>query len=257
MVPLHFTAHNIRLNDGRVTMPNAGRMTMEAYPNFISARNVLNLVYPGDKKGLRIVDLGCLEGGYAVEFARMGFDSLGIEARLSNFECCDFVKQNVDLPNLMFARDNVINISKYGIFDAAYCGGLLYHLDKPKAFLQQLASQIRRVMILDTHFSLNNVISSDFSLTPVIVNEGLPGRWYQEFLPETEQEKIDEFRWSAFHNASSFWPQREYLIELIYNLGFDMVFEQFDHYSPNIALNLKDGYHKFLRGTFVGIRSAK
>ena len=33
------------------------------------------------RSGMRVVDLGCLEGGYALEFARMGFETLGIEAR--------------------------------------------------------------------------------------------------------------------------------------------------------------------------------
>lgn len=257
MTSLHFTAHNIRLDDGRVTRPGPGAATMEAYPRFISARNILNLVYPGEKKGLRIVDLGCLEGGYAVEFARMGFDSLGIEARASNFECCDFVKKNVDLPNLKFARDNVMNIGEYGMFDAVFCCGLLYHLDQPKAFLEQLASQTKRVIILNTHFSLSHVESSNYTLSPPTMNEGLPGRWFGEFSPETPPEKIDALRWSSFHNTLSFWPQREYLIELIYRLGFDTVLEQFDDQRPNIASSLTNEYEKVLRGTFVGIRNDK
>jgi hypothetical protein len=47
-------------------------------------------------EGLRIADLGCLEGGYAVEFTRMGFSEVvGIEVRKSNFANCMFVKERV------------------------------------------------------------------------------------------------------------------------------------------------------------------
>jgi hypothetical protein len=54
---------------------------METDPRFVSARRVLETVFPGDKSKFRIADLGCLEGGYTVEFARMGFQALGLEVR--------------------------------------------------------------------------------------------------------------------------------------------------------------------------------
>jgi hypothetical protein len=249
-----FTAHNIRLDDNRTTKPDHGA-TMEAYPWFVSARNVINLVFPGEKNAIKIVDLGCLEGGYTVEFARMGLESLGIEIRNSNIECCKFVKDNVDLPNLRFVQDNVINISKYGDFDIAFCCGLLYHLDKPRAFLEQLAKQTRRMMILQTHFSLGHAGSQRFNLSPLVENEGLAGRWFGEFEQNISNEQLDLARWSSYHNNASFWIRREYLIDLIYKLGFDTVFEQFDSLKPEIAKNLINEYEGFLRGTFVGIRN--
>jgi hypothetical protein len=47
---------------------------------------MLNLVFPDGLRGKRIADLGCLEGGYAVEFARLGMNATGIEVRDSNFQ---------------------------------------------------------------------------------------------------------------------------------------------------------------------------
>jgi len=78
-----FTAHNVRLDNGIQTKAEVG-YTMDQYPAFKSAQRILNLVFQGDKKRFRIVDIGCLEGGYATEFARMGFESLGIEVRKEN-----------------------------------------------------------------------------------------------------------------------------------------------------------------------------
>ncbi|MGB9223237.1 MAG: SAM-dependent methyltransferase, partial [Mycobacterium sp.] len=77
---LEFTAHNIRLDDGTFTKPESTH-SMVDHPWFISARGILETVFPGDKSKLRLADVGCLEGGYAVEFARMGFRVLGIEVR--------------------------------------------------------------------------------------------------------------------------------------------------------------------------------
>ena len=105
---------------------------MPEQPHFLAdvpwcqgAKRVLKMLYGDAAAGKRVADLGCLEGGYALEFARMGFNSLGIEVRSSNFENCLEVKRRASLPNLDFAQDDVWNLAKYGPFDvisvAVYC----------------------------------------------------------------------------------------------------------------------------------------
>ena len=222
---------------------------------FTSAKRVLNLVFPNERQNCRVVDLGCLEGGFSVEFARLGFETLGIEVRDSNFQCCEYVKQHTDLPNLSFAKDNVLNISKYGEFDVAFCCGLLYHLDRPRAFLEQLAKQTKKLLIINTHFSLAaDNQNTRFKLSPLTINESLKGRWYGEFAEGVSMNDRDASRWSSFENNSSFWIQREELLGLIYNLGFGTVFEQFDSLAPNISSELESSYTNFMRGTFIGIK---
>jgi hypothetical protein len=76
---IQFTAHNIRLDDGSYTKPDEG-LSIDAHPWFLAAKRVLDATFPGDKSHLRIVDLGCLEGGYTVEFARLGFQAVGAVA---------------------------------------------------------------------------------------------------------------------------------------------------------------------------------
>ncbi len=250
-----FTAHNIVLDNGEHTKPEA-LYSMDKAPNFLSARRILNLVFPLNKEAFRIVDLGCLEGGYAVEFARMGFNTLGIELRDINYECCQYVKSKTNLPNLSFVQDDVLNIEQHGIFDAAFCCGILYHLDKPKAFLEKLAKQTRKLIIIQTHFSLaNEFITPNFKLSPIEMNEGLKGRWYKEFAADETAESRQLMRWSSFENSRSFWIQREELIDQIYRLGFTTVFEQFDSLAPDISGALQGDYLAQLRGTFVGIRN--
>ena len=74
---MKFTAHNIRLDDGRYTCPEVG-YTIADHPWCKSAAGLLSAVFPGDKSRIRVADLGCLEGGYTVEFARLGFQAVGI-----------------------------------------------------------------------------------------------------------------------------------------------------------------------------------
>jgi 2-polyprenyl-3-methyl-5-hydroxy-6-metoxy-1,4-benzoquinol methylase len=154
---VEFTAHNIRLDDGTCTKP--GPSFIETSPWFVSARRILEIVFPGDKKHLRLADLGCLEGGYAVEFARMGFQVLGIDVRDANIAACNYVKSKTNLPNLVFVKDDAWNIGNYGMFDVVFCCGLLYHFDRPKLFLETLSSVTTKLMVLQTHFSTDTVIA--------------------------------------------------------------------------------------------------
>ncbi|MFL9925557.1 class I SAM-dependent methyltransferase [Herbaspirillum lusitanum] len=252
---MNFTAHNIRLDNGSYTKPDAKLISDE--PWAISTRKILNLVFPLHKKNYRVVDLGCLEGGYSVEIARMGFDTLGLEVREESIACCNYVKENLDLENLNFVRDTAWNLDKYGPYDAAFCCGLYYHFDKPKAFLEKLARHTKKLLILQTHFAtaLDSGVKQ-FNLSPMDVHEGLNGRWYYEFdenLPFEEREKL---RWASYENDKSFWVQKEHLLGLIYDLGFSTVFEQYDHWAPDMGENLNKFYPDSLRGTFIGIRDA-
>lgn len=148
-----FTAHNIRLDDGTFTKSESAASIAE-HPWFVSARGILDTVFPGDKSNFRVADVGCLEGGYAVEFARMGFQVVGIEVRESNVAACNYVKSKTDLPRLEFVQDNALNIANYGAFDAIFCCGLLYHLERPREFLETVSSVTSKLLILQTHFSL-------------------------------------------------------------------------------------------------------
>src|ERR1035437_4088658 len=154
-----FTAHNIVLGDGTLTRPNSPVTADE--PVTRAVMRSLDLFFPpSERKGKTIVDLGCLEGGYTVEFARAGFEATGMEAREQNVERCDFVASQLALPNLHFVRDDVRNLGNYAPFDAIFCSGLLYHLDRPATYLRLLAQQANHLLILHTHYGLPTKIPS-------------------------------------------------------------------------------------------------
>lgn len=253
MIPV-FTSHNTRLDDGRLTKPDSCETT-EDNPFFVSQKNLLQSIFCGQKNHLRLADLGCLEGGFSVAFARMGFTVLGIEVRDSNIAACHYVKDNIFMPNLTFVQDDVWNIKKYGSFDVMFCAGLLYHLDKPLSFLKIIAEATNKVLVLNTHFSTDEP-SSTFPLSDIEENEGVPGRWFIEFKNEENFNNRDNHRWSSWGNKKSFWIKREFLIQALKDVGFDIVVEQYDTLAPNIAEAMTTGYYKTMsRGTFIGIKS--
>lgn len=49
---------------------------------------------------------------------------------------------------------------------------------------------------------------------------------------------------------------RPWILQSLYDAGFDMVFEQFDSLAPSIEAAMTKGYyHTDDRGTFVGVRT--
>jgi SAM-dependent methyltransferase len=133
-----FTAHNIRLDDGTLTKPEAGE-TIDRHPWFLAAKRIPDATCQGPRNKIRLLDLGCLEGGYSVEFARLGYRTVGLDVRDANIATCRYVQSRVEVKALEFVQDDAWNVAQYREFDATFCCGLLYHLDKPLEFQKSVA----------------------------------------------------------------------------------------------------------------------
>ena len=108
---------------------------------------------------LRVLDLACHEGHYAIEFAMQGAEAVGIEYREESVAKARFVKDYLHLARLTFYQDDVRNLSreKYGEFDVVICSGILYHLDAPDIFhfVRRIFEVCTRLVYFDTHVALH------------------------------------------------------------------------------------------------------
>jgi SAM-dependent methyltransferase len=200
----------------------------------------------------RVADLGCLEGGYAVEFARAGYDVVGIEGRRANVDKCDFVAALLGLSNLRFVCDDARNIRSYGSFDAVFCCGLLYHLDHPTAFLNELAGVTRSVLLLQTHYATGDDEAwNKFRLSPLTEHEGRLGRWFEEWKPGTRAKKVEKLAWSAIGNGASFWLEKRHLLQAMMDAGFPIVCEQYDFLENVVGNDYTEDQH---RSFFLGMK---
>ena len=95
-----------------------------------------------------------------------------------------------------------------------------------------------------------------FLLSHLSKNEDLLGRWYTEFWTNKSFSKRENSKGSSWDNRQSFWIQREYLLQAIQDVGFDLVMEQYDSLGQNIAQSMLRGYYQTdSRGTFIGIKT--
>ena len=220
-----WTAHNFRLADGVYTFED-GREDFEKMKNghAVHIRRIVQGV--ADMVGrplneLRVLDLGCLEGIYAIEFALNGSSVVGVEGREPSLAKCNFAKECLGLNNLSFVQDDVRNLTpeKYGTFDVVLCLGLLYHLDAPEVFTftKQMSDVCKRICVLDTHVCTDKGELRQFN------GQDYYGVVYREHMEETPQDVRLQALWASLDNAKSFWLSRPSLYNLLTDSGFTSV----------------------------------
>jgi hypothetical protein len=149
-----------------------------------------------------------------------------------------------------------MNIGQHGPFDGLFICGLLYHLDKPRKFLEDAAKVCKKFMILETHVApvIHEEAVDIYKLSGTEINEGLRGRWYPEY-ESVPLDVLDRMKWSSWSNNKSFWIEKPYLLQVMKEAGFDMVFEQFDC-EADIAASYTTGFRaRNARVFLVGLKT--
>lgn len=255
-----WTSHNVRLTPDLETMPGQPGF-FETDLRLHAIQRMLRTVYHGHLASRRIADLGCLEGGFALALAQQGCHVIGVEARQKNLEKAQLLQEHFALPNLDFRLGDVKDFTRdrYGMFDAVFALGILYHLDDPIAWLKQIGTATAGVLVVETHYAPED--DADLAgLMPGVGNLGsierrdaggwtAEGRWFHEYDEGVERESQV---WASYSNHRSFWLTKPSLIKAIRKSGFDLVVEQLE-YTADFYRHFT---REFVRGLFVGIKSA-
>ncbi len=253
-----WTSHNIRLTSEITTMPGAADF-METDLRLKAIFRALAAFYRNHYTNCRAVDLGCLEGGFALSLAQRGMNVLGIEARRANIKKSQLLKDHFALDNLDFQLGDVKDFTRerFGVFDVTLALGILYHLDRPIEWLGQAADATRGLLIVDSHFapadqtSLEQIDPRLTQLGPLKTveagGENYQGRWFFEY---DERHDRENQLWASYSNSSSFWLTKESLLKALSRTGFDLVLEQHD-YSVDSYQHLSI---TFPRGMFLAVK---
>ncbi len=214
-----WTAHNIHLGHGIYTLDN--QSARDVRPRWLTQIVADTANRPLSQ--LRILDLACLEGWYAIEFALHGAEVVAIEGRKASVEKVRFVKDIRHLDRLTIFQDDVRNLSvaNYGQFDVILCLGILYHLDAPDVFqfIEQLAACCRGFAIIDTHISLTQAVQQTYQ------GQTYWGCYYKEHEENASPEEREQAAWASLDNPKSFWLTRPSLVNCLHASGFTSVYE--------------------------------
>ncbi|MEX2195378.1 MAG: class I SAM-dependent methyltransferase [Thermoleophilaceae bacterium] len=238
-----WTAHNIHLGHGVYTMgdPSAGGNESRMRRAVQATADLTGRPF----EQLRVVDLGSLEGSYAVEFASRGAAVVAVEGREANIEKVRLAKEALALERLDLVQDDVRNFSRerYGAFDVVLAVGIVYHLDVPVVFefLANIAAACTNVAIVDTE------IGAAEAATETQVHDGVAYRGF--FYEEPTGAPHDrDVLWSSIGNPRSFVFSRASLHNALLQAGFTTTAEC--HGPPVIDARVE-------RATFLALKGER
>ena len=215
-----WTAHNIQLVGDVYTMKNG--VTGDEF-RLRRVMQIVNDLASGPLHNLRVLDLACLEGMYAVELARRGARVVAIEGREANLAKAAFVKRVLNLETMQLIHDDVRNLSReqHGEFDIVLCLGILYHLEAPDVFtfLERIREVCSGFVIIATHTSLDPIEAETYK------GRSYWGRWMPEHPPDSTREERDRKLWSSLDNVKAFVLTKPSLYNLLAHVGFTTAFQ--------------------------------
>lgn len=225
-----WTAHNIHIGNDIYTMGGD-------YPSRVQVRADLyaELIYLMVKERtfstLRILDLGCLEGGVSIHLSEKGASCVGVDVRENHLAKARFasdclgLQDRCDWINADVLDDNFWNT--IGMFDVVICSGLLYHIDAKS--IMPLLSNIRSccsgLAIFDTNIA--HVGTERYRHGDLIE---LWGHYWHEHEANTSLEQRLQASWSSLKNDQAFWLTERSLCNALSVSGFGYVMKPMHPY---------------------------
>jgi 2-polyprenyl-3-methyl-5-hydroxy-6-metoxy-1,4-benzoquinol methylase len=222
--------------DGGPNVPQAGQA------NGVKVRRIMQITrdlgrQPFEK--LRILDLGCGDGVYAIEAGLRGAEVVALDARTQRMDQGRACAQRHGLGTVRFVQEDVRRVTRaaFGSFDVVYLLGLLYHLDARDVFnvLESIHDLCTGLLVVDTFISLETESQV-----------GWRGQTYEgKCCREHDDGDTDEIRRSrvlkSIDNTFSFRFTRESLLRALHDVGFTSVYEcsvPFERGKPDDRLTL-------------------
>ena len=198
----------------------------------------------------RVLDLGCLDGIFSIEFALQGAKVVGVDVRSSCVERARFAARSLGLDNLEFLEADVRDLSSVdlGQFDVILCSGILYHLGFRDAcrLTDVLFEMTRRLVIIDSCISLKSSHSETYE------GHEYHGRLHREHSETASEAEKRANEWASLPNLISFWFSRPSLVNRLAHAGFSSVHETF---NPPHWRYSSPGVRRQERCTLVALKS--
>jgi len=182
---------------------------------------------------LRILDLGCGEGVYAIEAGLRDAEVLALDARNQRMDQGAACAARHGLTNIRFIRRDVRDVTReaFGSFDVVYLLGLLYHLDAPDVFrvLENVYDLCTGMLVIDTLISLIAEIQVEWQ------GQAYRGQRWREHGDEDTDEVRRSRILKSIDNTFSFRFTKESLVRALHNVGFTSAYECHLPFEPGKA----------------------
>ena len=194
--------------------------------NAVKVRRVMQLTADLARRPfeeLRVLDLGCGEGAYAIEAGLRGAEVLAIDARAERMDHGRACALRHGLANVSFRQEDVrlVEAAGHGTFDVVYCLGLLYHLDGPELLplLERVREMCTGALVIDT------LVAASASDEVVHRGRTYGGERVREHADDDPPEVRRARLLRSVDSTFAFRPTRDALARALHDAGFSSVLE--------------------------------
>jgi MGT family glycosyltransferase len=201
--------------------------------NGVKVRRIMQItrdLSPRPFDRLRILDLGCGEGVYAIEAGLRGAQVIALDARTTRMDQGAACSKRHGLERIQFIQEDVRRVRResLGAFDVVYFLGLLYHLDVPDVFsvLEHIFEMSNNLLVLETIFCQTAKMQVKWR------DRVYEGHHHREHEDEDSAEIRKSKLLKSIDNTFSFRFTKESLERVLHDVGFTSVFECHVPFEP-------------------------
>jgi 2-polyprenyl-3-methyl-5-hydroxy-6-metoxy-1,4-benzoquinol methylase len=181
----------------------------------------------GTLTGMRILELGPLEGAHTYQLEKLGAEEVvAIEANAEAYLKCLVIKEVLELKRARFLHGDFTEYLRQNStkWDLIFCCGVLYHMADPIALIELIAQRTDRMFVWTHYWGGDNQLSS----SPLeIRRRGEQFTYYQHAYSRRDKGTF----WGG-NRESAFWMSRDDILRAVRTYGFvnmDMHYEDPTH----------------------------
>jgi SAM-dependent methyltransferase len=173
---------------------------------------------PGSLHGMKVLELGPMEGAHTYQLAKLGADSiLAIEANSDAYLRCLVAKEILRTPNCRFLLGDFLAFLEQSEerFDLIFCSGVLYHMADPARLLAAISKRTDRVFLW-THYFDPLDPRGPTSQPQRVRREGVDITYHEQTYDLDLQNRT---HWGGVAPSSA-WMERDEILRICEQLGF-------------------------------------
>ena len=200
-----WTAHNVEIKTGLFTMGEA--FEDRASKRSKTYQSLIKRFKSEKLRGLKVLDLGCLEGGISIPLAKEGCKCIGVDVRERHLIKANFAAEILGISKkCKWSKGDVTKKDFWkgiGRFDIIICSGLLYHIDAvdiiPLLRNIHRACKPKAMIIVDTNISSKPITSFTYE------DKRYWGCYWKEHNKSAGEKERNDASWSSYENNEAFW----------------------------------------------------
>jgi hypothetical protein len=175
---------------------------------------------PGSLAGMKVLELGPLEGAHTYQLAELGADSiLAIEANSEAYLKCLVVKEILQTPRCKFLLGDCLlylQAEPQQKFDLIFCSGILYHMENPFELIKAMTARCKKIFLW-THYFDPDIPVVPARIPRKIVCDGLDLTFYEHVYGDPNYARF----WGGIKPTAS-WLLKDDIEKCFNHFNFDV-----------------------------------